>query len=120
MERNGKKAVRVCLLPNALKIDSKQFSLFEKVRQAQATAEEMDQYKRFQQRRTRDILEARPESLFKIEDVSFGIPSKAVIMASELCDVCGESTQVDLLHEIHGQKVCRTCAQQRGWEWLPQ
>ena len=60
---------------------------------------------------SKKVLEADPESLFKIEEISADIPAKARIMESEICDICGEPTKGDLLHKMNSKKICIPCAE---------
>ena len=113
--QNEKKGVRVCLRSDAFKIDSESLSLSERVRKDEASAEEMKGYRQLQQARVKKILNADTESLFKIEEVIPDIPPKASIVESGICDLCGEPTKKDLLHNINGRRVCTPCALQQGF-----
>ena len=96
--------------PHALQRDPEDLSLVEKIQNEEVSAEEMARFKEIQQERTRTILHADAESFFKIEEVSPEIPPRARIVASEICDFCGELTKIDLLREIDGRKACIPCA----------
>ena len=85
-----------------------------KGRRDEASAREIEHYRQTQQKRVEYILRADIESLFKIEEIIPGIPAKARIMDSEICDFCGEPTKVDLLRTIDGKKVCIPCAEKYG------
>ncbi len=110
IDRKREKAIRVCLLAGALEGDPERLSLFEKVRTEKASPEEKDRYQQLQQGRIRNILDATAESLFKIEEISPDIPPKAMIMESGICDSCGESTKIDLLHKMNDKKACIVCS----------
>lgn len=111
--RKRGRAVRVCLRPDALEPDPKHLSLFEKVQNEEASPEETAQFRQLHQERAQKVLDADPESLFKIEAITTDIPPKARITRSGMCDLCGEPTKIDLLREIDGQKVCIPCAHER-------
>jgi formylmethanofuran dehydrogenase subunit E len=111
-DRKKRRGVRVCLRPDRFKADPEFFSLFEKVRNNEASPKQIERFRQLQQRRTNKILDADPESLFKIEEISPDIPPKARIMESGICDFCGEPTQKDLLQQMNEQKICIPCAQQ--------
>ena len=114
MERRRKKAVRVCLRSEALKMEPEFFSLSEKIQKDEASAKERERYRHLQQGRIQKILDIDPESLFKIEEISPDIPKKARIMKSGICDFCGEPTAIDFLREIAGKRICIPCAEKRG------
>jgi formylmethanofuran dehydrogenase subunit E len=114
MERRKKKGVRVCLRPEALKIDPEVLSLSEKVQKDVASAKEIERYRQLQQGRVQKILDMDAESLFKIEEITPEIPDKARIMKSGICDFCGESAAIDFLREIAGKRICIPCAEKQG------
>jgi len=114
LDRGKGKGVRVCLRPDAFKMSPESLSLSERVQKDEASAREIEHYRQTQQKRVEYILRADIESLFKIEEIIPGIPAKARIMDSEICDFCGEPTKVDLLRTIDGKKVCIPCAEKYG------
>jgi len=111
MDRGKRKGMRVCLLPGVFKSDPEYFSLSKKVQSDEASAEETERFRQLQQERVQKMLEADPESLFKIEETSADLPARARIMESEICDICGEPTKCDLLHKINSKKICIPCAE---------
>ena len=114
MERRKKKGVRVCLQPEALKIDPEVVFLSEKGQKDVASAKEIERYRQLQQGRVQKILDMDAESLFKIEAITLKIPDKARIMKSGICDFCGESAAIDFLREIAGKRICIPCAEKQG------
>jgi len=110
--RKRKRGVRVCLRLNKFKTDPDFFSLFEKVQNNEATPIELERFRQLQMERTKKILDADPESLFKIEEISPEIPPKARVIESGICDFCGEPTKMDLLRQRNGQQICILCDHQ--------
>jgi formylmethanofuran dehydrogenase subunit E len=115
MDRRKGKGVRVYLRLDTFKMDRESLSLSEKVQKDKASAKEIKRYRQLQQERVEKILNADTESLFKIEEITSGIPAKARIMDSGICDFCRESTKVDLLRTIDGKKACIPCAEKHGF-----
>jgi len=113
MDRGKGKGIRACLLPDVFKSNPEYFSLSKKVQNDKASAKEIERFRQLQRDRVRKILDADPESLFKIEEICGDIPPKARIMKSGICDVCGEPTKVDLLENRNGKKLCTPCAEGR-------
>ena len=113
MDRKKRKGIRVCLLPDVFKSDPEYLPLSKKVQSDEASAEETERFRQLQQDRVKKILEADPESLFKIEEVSADLPAKARIMESRICDLCGEPTKADLLRNRNGERICIPCAEGR-------
>ena len=111
MDRGKGKGIRACLLPDVFKSDPEYFSLSKKVQSDEASAEETERFRQLQQERVQMILEADPESLFKIEEISADIPAKARIIESGICDLCGEPTKANLLLNRNGKKLCIPCAE---------
>jgi formylmethanofuran dehydrogenase subunit E len=114
VDRKRGKAMRVCLRPDAFKMDRESLSLSEKVQKDEASAEEIGRFRKLQQERTQKILDADAESIFKIEETFPDIPPKARIMESGTCEFCGEPTKKDLLRKIDGKRACIRCAQGNG------
>ncbi|MBW2058084.1 MAG: formylmethanofuran dehydrogenase [Deltaproteobacteria bacterium] len=111
--RNRRRAVRACLRPGVLDRDRSHLALFEKVQDGDASPEETKQFTRLHGEQARRILEADPHSLFKIEEVSTEAPPRARIVGSEICDGCGEPARIDMLSQVHGQRLCIACARRR-------
>ena len=112
LDRKKGKGVRVCLRPDVFQLDKGYLSLSKKVQKDEASEKEIGHFRQLQQDRVQKVLEADPESLFKIEETSPDIPPKARIMESGICDICGESTKIDLLRKINGKRACILCANQ--------
>jgi formylmethanofuran dehydrogenase subunit E len=111
LDRKKGRAIRASLRPGALDIDPRQISLSEKIRKEEASTEEITRFRQIHEERTRAILQADPESLFKVEEISPDIPPKALIMESGTCDFCGEPTKIDLLRYKNGKRLCIPCAE---------
>jgi formylmethanofuran dehydrogenase subunit E len=114
VDRKRRRGMRVCLRPNIFKVDPDFFSLSEKVQNDEASPMQLERFRQLQQERTKKILDADSESLFKIEEISPDIPPKARIIESGICDFCGEPTKMDLLRQMNGKKSCIPCSHKRG------
>jgi formylmethanofuran dehydrogenase subunit E len=114
LDRKKGRAIRASLRPGALNMDPGQISLSEKIRKEEASPEEIARFRQIQEEWTRTILQADPESLFKVEEIFPDIPPKAMIMESGTCDFCGEPVKIDLLRKINGKRMCIPCAKQHG------
>jgi formylmethanofuran dehydrogenase subunit E len=114
VDRKRRRGMRVCLRPDIFKADPDFFSLSEKVQNDEASPVQLERFRQLQQERTKKILDADSESLFKIEEISPDIPHKARIIESGICDFCGEPTKMDLLRQMNGKKSCIPCSRKRG------
>jgi formylmethanofuran dehydrogenase subunit E len=114
VDRKRRRGMRVCLRPDIFKADPDFFSLSEKVQNDEASPMQLERFRQLQQERTKKILDADSESLFKIEEISPDIPHKARIIESGICDFCGEPTKMDLLRQMNGKKSCIPCSRKRG------
>jgi len=110
-DRKQGKVFRACLRSDAMAMDPAHLTLFEKVRQGQAKAEDMEKFQQLREKRLKDILETDPNKLFTIEEIDANVPPQARIVESAVCDMCGELTMIDLLQDIEGQRVCIPCSQ---------
>ena len=59
--------------------------------------------------RLETLLNARPEDIFKIEEIDFEPPNEAEIHQSLMCDNCGEPTMSTRLKEYKKKKLCIPC-----------
>jgi len=114
VDRKRRRGMRVCLRPDIFKADPDFFSLSEKVQNDEASPMQLERFRQLQQERTKKILDADSESLFKIEEISPDVPHKARIIESGICDFCGEPTKMDLLRQMNGKKICIPCSRKRG------
>jgi len=114
VDRKRRRGMRVCLRPDIFKADPEFFSLSKKVQNDEASPKQIERFRQLQQERTKKILDADSESLFKIEEISPDIPPKARIIESGICDFCGEPTKMDLLRQMNGEKICIPCSRKRG------
>jgi formylmethanofuran dehydrogenase subunit E len=111
MDREKGKGIRVCLLPDVFEPDPEYLPLSKKVQRNEASASETKRFRQLQRDRVQKILEAKPESLFKIEEIPADLPPKARIVESRACDLCGELIKGDLLRSGNGKKLCIPCAE---------
>lgn len=111
LDRNRGKVFRACLRSDAMAIDPSHLTLFKKVRQGHATAEDMEKFQELHEKRLKDILETDPNILFTIKEIDTNVPPQARVVESVACDMCGEPTMADLLQNIEGQRVCIPCSE---------
>ena len=111
MDRKRGTGVRVCLRPDIFKNDAEFLSLFERVQSNEALPVELERFGQLQMEKTKKILDADSDFLFKIEEISTDIPAKARVIESGICDLCGEPTKRDLLLQRNGKQRCILCDQ---------
>jgi len=111
MDRKRGTGVRVCLRPDIFKNDAEFLSLFERVQNEEASPVELERFGQLQMEKTKKILDADFDFLFKIEEISPDIPAKARVIESGICDLCGEPTKRDLLLQRDGKQICILCDQ---------
>lgn len=114
IDRRKGTGLRVCLRSDAFQMDPESLSLAEKVQKDEASENEMGRFRLLQQERAQKILDAAPDSLFKIEKIPPDNPPKARVIKSVNCDSCGEPTKMDLLRKMNGKRMCFPCAKQHG------
>ena len=111
MDRKRGTGVRVCLRPDIFKNDAEFLLLFERVQNEEASPVELERFGQLQMEKTKKILDADFDFLFKIEEISPDIPAKARVIESGICDLCGEPTKRDLLLQRDGKQICILCDQ---------
>jgi formylmethanofuran dehydrogenase subunit E len=114
IDRRKGTGVRVCLRSDAFQADREYLSVSEKIQKDEASENEIERFRQLQQKRVQKILDAAPDSLFKIEKIPPDIPPRARIIKSVNCDSCGEPTKMDLLRKMNGKRMCIPCAKQHG------
>jgi formylmethanofuran dehydrogenase subunit E len=114
MDRKRGTGVRVCLRPDIFKSDAEFLSLFERVQNNEASPVELERFGQLQMEKTKIILDADSDFLFKIEEISPDIPAKARVIESGICDLCGEPTKRDLLLQRSGKQICILCDQKQN------
>lgn len=108
-DRKRGRGVRVCLRTDIFKNDAGFLSLFERVQNNEASPVELERFGQLQMEKTKKILDADSDFLFKIEEISPDIPAKARVIESGICDFCGEPTKRDLLLKRNGKQICILC-----------
>jgi len=76
-----------------------------------ATAENKAAFQKLTDDKINEILTAPESALFKIEHVTLPPPPKSGKYDAEPCGNCGEQTNVALLTEEGGKKLCKECLQ---------
>lgn len=59
--------------------------------------------------RIQNLLDAKPEEIFNIEEVKFDSPQFAQIHESIICENCGDPTMSTRVKEFKGKKLCIPC-----------
>jgi formylmethanofuran dehydrogenase subunit E len=68
--------------------------------------------------RMKEILESKPEALFKIEKVKFKPPKMAEIHKSIICDKCGDPTMSTRINSFEDQHICIPCySKMKKWKY---
>ena len=84
--------------------------LTEKMAAGEAGPEEEAEIGAFREDRTRRIMEADLAEVFRVKEAG-PMPRKARIMASLVCEACGEETMESRTHLLGGRNLCRPCFQ---------
>lgn len=111
LERSAGKGVRVALRPGAIEQTEEQRILMGKIRKGTAKEEEKRRFEELHFQKTCEILEKPEEELFSIREAELGLPPKAKVESSHICDQCGEPTMASRVMDQDGQMVCMDCAQ---------
>ena len=73
------------------------------------TLQNEKKFPEFRPAKTKAILEKPLEELFTLKSVNVGMPSKAKIEFSNLCEECKEPVMSSKLKEVDGKKLCGDC-----------
>lgn len=107
--RKSGRAVRACLRPGDHLFNAGFVDLFEKMQSDTATHAEREDFLRLRDITGRHILDMESGTLFTIREISLQLPSKARIVHSGACSVCGEPVRSDYLVSLGGAMTCPSC-----------
>jgi len=107
--RSSGKGYRVVLRPGAFEPDEHHQQLIRRIREGSADENDRAEFEALHRQRTREVLDRPLDQLFSIQAVTVPVPEKARIVASRICDRCGEPVMSTRLTEIDGKWVCRGC-----------
>lgn len=85
------------------------WALFSKISRGESTPDEDKRFADLQADRIGKLLSAPGEDLLIITDVAEAVPARPSQHASSLCELCGEPTEIDRLHNHRGAMVCPPC-----------
>jgi len=117
ISRERKRAVRVAAKPGLFNRTPEQEAVFQKFLSGEASEEERQAFWELQRKKARELLAAKPDSLFSITDVIPDVPEKARIFKSIICEYCGESVMEPRARVRDGRYACIPCSESysRGW-----
>ncbi len=110
IRRSDNKAIRVLTKPDAWgDPNDKHRRLFAKVRAGAATAEEKSRFQELHIAKAKRILDASPEQLFDVTEMTMQPPKKARIHTSIKCAECNEATMETRIRKFGGRDLCIPC-----------
>ncbi len=112
-ERKSGRGVRVSLKPGVLELTERHRYLIDQLRKGKAGEDEREEFQALHLKRSREILEMPPESLFMIQQANLSLPPKAKIDVSKPCTFCGEPTMSSKLVPFEDKEICRACFNDR-------
>ncbi|MEJ5348359.1 MAG: FmdE family protein [Desulfosoma sp.] len=105
------RGVRVALRGDGLGDNPEHLELLKKIMSGEADAAQKAQFHELHTRRTREILQADPESLFQATWVEGPVPERARMEPSRPCSGCGEPTMPSKMIRTPLGSRCRSCAE---------
>ncbi|HEV2810088.1 MAG TPA: FmdE family protein [Acidimicrobiales bacterium] len=110
IRRSDGRAVRVSTRPGGWSArDPEWLSLFTRVRAGTATPEERAAFATSQKDRSEGVLHAPLEELYDVREVTVEVPRHARILASVVCEACGEATMETRVRRLDGRELCLPC-----------
>jgi formylmethanofuran dehydrogenase subunit E len=106
--RSDAKGVRLLFAPPKVD-DPEAAELKKKQATVGLSADEQARMKQKRQEHIQQLLSADLEDLFAIQPLSSKPPVKARLMASLICEACGESTMESRTRNFMGQLLCTPC-----------
>jgi formylmethanofuran dehydrogenase subunit E len=110
VRRSDGKAVRVSTRPGAWSTrDPEWLSLFARVRAGTASPEERSAFAAAQRERSERVLDVPLDELYHVREVDVVAPRPARILASVVCEACGEATMETRVRRLDGRELCLPC-----------
>lgn len=110
IRRKDGKAIRIVVKSNLFKpLSLDEELLMKRVRQGNASQEDMHRSLQLRQKHIEMILSAPLDGVIEVQKITAEIPSRARIYNSIECDSCGEKTMETRLHLLEGKKYCPVC-----------
>ena len=115
--RKRGQGVRVAMKPGPFQRTPEQEVIFQKVMSGEASEEEKQAFRTFQEERMNEILAADQDVLFQITEVSPEVPGRARIFKTVTCAFCGEPVMEPRARIRDGKIACIPCTEpySRGW-----
>ncbi len=108
--RQKGKSVRIVARPIAIGDPSDELIVLRRKKLKEVlTPEEQERLKEAMAERTRRIMEADIDKLFKVKPSQSPAPCKARILESLICQECGEATMESRTRRLFGQTLCISC-----------
>lgn len=112
--RRDGKALRLVTRPRSLgELGDQLARLNSKMQKQGLTPEEKQRWEAAREHASRQIMEAEPEELFEIKTPTAPHPPKARILATLLCEACGEGVMESRTRRLGGQVLCIPCFEAR-------
>lgn len=116
--RSDGKAIRIVTDPRSFGYPDREWDdLMSKLSTEGLSPDEEQRFQRMREERTRLILGASLEDLFKIEQPARPVPRSARIHASLACDECGERVMESRIRRFGGKNLCIPCFEQHEKKW---
>lgn len=112
IRRSDGRAVRVSPKPRSALRDPAWYGLFAKMRAGTADQDEREEFRRLQQERSREVLEAPLDELYDVAEIDVPAPPPARILVSVECASCGEPTMETRIRRLDGRELCLPCFEQ--------
>ncbi len=108
--RQKGKSIRIVAKPNAIGDPSDELIVLRtKKLKEELTPDEQERLKEAMAERTKRVMEADIDKLFKVKPSHSPIPRKARILESLICRECGEATMESRTRRLFGQTLCLSC-----------
>lgn len=110
--RTSGEGIRLAMFPGIMNIPEEEKNLLEKIRNENASQQEIREYETLHEQRSTTLFSKGPEGFFSVEEARIPLPDKARIAPSKLCGICGEPVMETKLQDIDGKLHCRDCLNQ--------
>jgi len=111
MDRNSGRAARISF-KGPMPYREERHLLRKKIDSGEASEEDKAQFFNMRLTATMKLVSSDPEEFFEIREVREPLPSKAPLVTTVPCSVCGEDTVRSRMLERDGKLACRECALQ--------
>ena len=111
MNRENKRALRISINKNAIRMDKEHLDLFARIKEKTASSSEQEKFRQVHIKKSNEILKIPQDDLLIIKEIDLSPPPMAKLHESVECSICGELVMETKARLLNGEVHCIPCFQ---------